>query len=72
MSQDDYEEIRLSIEDEKIDYSLARCLSEDIAATMIAEPLLIAWFDGEKYQEHPEVPECQHKPGWLAYAVGHG
>ena len=23
-------------------------------------------------EEHPEVPECQHKPGWLAYAEGHG
>ena len=34
--------------------------------------MLIAWFDGEKNEEQPEVLECQHKPGWLAYAAGHG
>jgi len=21
---------------------------------------------------HPDVPECTGKPGWLAYAEGHG
>ena len=34
MLQDDYEEIRLSIEDEEVDYSLARRLSEDIASNV--------------------------------------
>jgi hypothetical protein len=34
--------------------------------------MLIAWYDGKKGEEHPHVPECQHKPGWLAYAEGHG
>jgi len=55
-----------------MDFPLARRLSEDIVSTIITEPMLIAWFDGKKGEEHPEVPECQHNPGWLAYAEGHG
>jgi hypothetical protein len=34
--------------------------------------MIVAWYDGQKGEEHPVVPECQHKPGWLAYAEGHG
>jgi len=34
--------------------------------------MLVAWYDGMKHEEHPWVQECQHKPGWLAYADGHG
>ena len=34
--------------------------------------MLLAWFDREGGKESPEVPECQHKPGWLAYAESHG
>lgn len=41
-------------------------------AESLSESLLIAWYGGVKGEEHPEVPECQHKPGWLAYAEGHG
>ena len=64
--------IRLSVEGRTLDFALARRLAEDLVADSIPEPLLIAWFDGKKNEEHPEVPECQHKPGWLSYAEGHG
>jgi len=43
-----------------------------LAADSAHEPMLIAWFDGKKGEEHPHPPECQHKPGWPAYAEGHG
>jgi len=33
--------------------------------------MLIAWYDEIKGEEHPSIPECQHKHGWLAYAEGH-
>lgn len=72
MQQGNFETINISVEEKEIDYSLAKRLSEDIVSTIITEPILIAWFDGKKGEEHPQVPECQHKPGWLAYAEGHG
>jgi len=62
----------IRIEGKEADFALARRLSEDLASTVINGPMLIAWFDGKKGEEHPAVPECQHKPGWLAYAEGHG
>lgn len=64
--------IKITVEGKDVDYLLARRISEDLVATIVAKPILIAWFDGKKGEEHPEVPECQHKPGWLAYAKGHG
>ena len=72
MQHVEFETIKISVERKEIDYSLARRLSEDIVSTFITEPMLIAWFDGKKNEEQPEVPECQHKPEWLAYAAGHG
>lgn len=72
MQQVDFETIKLTVEGKEIDFSLARRLSEDLVSTIVTEPMLIAWFDGKKNEEHPEVPECQHKPGWIAYAQGHG
>ncbi len=60
------------IEGRPLERELARRLAGVLAAESLAEPMLIAWYDGQKGEEHPEVPECQHKPGWLAYAEGHG
>lgn len=53
-------------------FDRARQGAEQLAADSIANPMLIAWYDGIRGEEHPEVPECQHQPGWLAYAEGHG
>lgn len=65
------EVMTLNTEDTVIDYDMARQLSESLARVRIQDPMLIAWYDGINNIEHPEVPECQHKPGWLAYAEGH-
>lgn len=72
MQQGHYETIKLSVDGKEIDYALAKRLSEDIVSAIITESILIAWFDGKKGEEHPQVSESQHKPGWLAYADGHG
>lgn len=55
-----------------LDYAAAHALAEEKAQSELQQPMLVAWYDGQKQQEHPEVPECSHKPGWLAYADGHG
>lgn len=64
--------ITFNIEGVDVDFPLVKRLSEQLAAEVIDEPMLIAWLDGKRNEEHPTVPECQHKPGWLAYAEGHG
>ncbi|MEN8108300.1 MAG: AF1514 family protein [Pseudomonadota bacterium] len=63
---------RINVKGKELNFSLAEILAEDLASGSLSEPMLIAWFDGKKGEEHPQVPECQHKPGWLAYAEGHG
>lgn len=72
MEHSNYEVVKIMVEGQVIDFALARQLSEDLAASIVQGPMLIAWYDGKKGEEHPSVPECQHKPGWLAYADGHG
>jgi len=66
------ETLTITVDDNNLDFDRAKHMAEDLAADAITSPMLIAWFDGKKGEEHPEVPECQHKPGWLAYAEGHG
>jgi hypothetical protein len=63
---------RLNVKEKELNFSSAKTLAENYASSCLSEPMLIAWFDGKKGEEHPHVPECQHKPGWLAYAEGHG
>lgn len=64
--------LKINIEGKALDLSPARQLADDLASGSIAEPMLIAWHDGIKGEEHPHVPECQSKPGWISYAEGHG
>jgi hypothetical protein len=72
MEHVDFETIRITVEGKDLDFTLARRLADDLVSNIVSEPMLIAWFDGKRGEEHPQVPECQHKPGWLAYAEGHG
>jgi len=72
MQHVDFETINITVEGKGMDFPLAKRLSEDLVSTIVTELMMIAWFDGKKGEDHPEVPECQHKPGWLAYTEGHG
>jgi len=64
--------LKINIEGKELDFPLAKRLADNLVSDSLSEPMLIAWYDGKKDEEHPYVPECQHKPGWLAYAEGHG
>lgn len=72
MKNNDFEKIQIVVKGKELNFELVKKLGETLLVDVIAEPMLIAWFDGKKGEEHPLVPECQHKPGWLAYAEGHG
>lgn len=69
---DAMKEIQVQLEGMSLNYTSARSISETVATQEIEGPMCIAWYDGQKQEEHPNVTECQHKPGWLAYAEGHG
>jgi len=71
MTHTKYKTINISTKGSQLNFSQAKRISEEHAEKMIKGPMLIAWYDEKKQEEHPSVPECQHKPGWLAYADGH-
>lgn len=56
----------------ELDFAAARALADAAAKQHAADAMLLAWFDRKQGRESPAVPECQHKPGWLAYAESHG
>ncbi len=66
------QQIAIDIEGIPLDVALANTLAEQVVAHLAEDFLLLAWYDGQRNEEYPSVPECQHKPGWLAYAEGHG
>ena len=68
----DVQQVNIVIDGMPLDVGLANALAEQIAARFAKDFLLLAWYDGQREEEHPNVPECQHKPGWLVYAEGHG
>lgn len=56
----------------ELDFALASALAGRVASKAEGEAMLLAWFDRKAGREAPEIRECTHKPGWLAYAKGHG
>ncbi|WP_455223200.1 AF1514 family protein [Kaarinaea lacus] len=72
MEQITFTKLALEVSGDELDFNHARSQADLLVAQHLREPLLIAWYDGIKQEEHPKVPECQHKPGWIAYAEGHG
>lgn len=64
--------IRVEIEGATLDFDTAQALAKLLAARAAAEAMLLAWYDRGRGRAAPDVPECQHQPGWLAYAEGHG
>lgn len=54
----DFETMKITSEGKALDFSSARDLAQERVAEVLTGPT--------------QVPECQHKPGWIAYAEGHG
>jgi hypothetical protein len=65
-------EFRLELPEGDPGFTLAERLAQAIARQLADEAMLIAWFDRAQGKESPEIPECQNKPGWIAYAKVHG
>ena len=64
--------VGLEVSGLKLDFGAAQALAESAAKRYAEDAMLLAWFDREQGRESPQVPECTHKPGWLAYAESHG
>lgn len=66
-----FDTVELQLESLNANFGAAKARSDSFTKTLLREPMLIAWYDGIEKEEHPNIPECQHKPGWIAYAEGH-
>lgn len=64
--------IGLTVSGLALDFETAQALARIAAGSAAPEPMPLAWFDRARGRESPQVPECQRKPGWLAYAESHG
>jgi YHS domain-containing protein len=56
----------------ELEFESAQALAKVAANHLVAGAMLLAWYDRPREKESPEVPECTGKPGWIAYAEGHG
>ena len=65
-------EVGVTVTGCELDFDTAQRLAQALAARRGAEAMLVAWFDRRRGRASPEVPECQHRPGWLVYAQSHG
>lgn len=65
-------EIGLEVSGIELDFEAAQSLAQTAARWYAEDAMMLAWFDRSRGKESPAVPECQHKPGWLAYAESHG
>ena len=72
MKEENFEIINLDLTGMELNYTISRGLADVHAKNILSEPMLVAWYDGKKKEEHPDVQECQRKPGWISYAEGHG
>ena len=54
-----------------VDFLAARQMADNEAKKILASLMLIASGNRITGEEYPYVPECQHQPGWLAYAEGY-
>jgi len=66
-----FDTVELQLDTTHADFAAAKARADGTSRTVLRAPMLIAWYDGLQNEEHPYVPECQHKPGWIAYAEGH-
>ncbi len=60
------------IDDPKLDFARASAMAQQMVREVYGDVLLLAWFDRKARRASPEVPECQHQPAWVAYAVSRG
>lgn len=65
-------QIALTVGGMPVDFEIAQALAKTVAGHEEEDAMLLAWWDRLRGRASPEVPECQHQPGWLAYAESHG
>ena len=58
---------------EKLDFKSAKALADAKAVDLLAEPMLMGWYDSETGRFSPNVECCsEEKPGWVVYAESRG
>jgi Domain of unknown function (DUF5619) len=64
--------VQITVRGLGLDYEKSKSFADLTVSHLSKESMIVSWYDGQKNIEHPSVPECQHKPGWISYAEGHG
>jgi hypothetical protein len=65
-------DVRVRVEGVELDFEAASGLAKHVASKIEGETMLLAWLDSRRGKEYPQVPECMHQPGWVAYAESRG
>ena len=61
--------IELRIEDENLDFELAKHIADQKAMEIASESMLLGWYDAVTGRYSPNVECCsEHKPEWIVYA----
>ncbi|WIM04558.1 MAG: AF1514 family protein [Candidatus Nitricoxidivorans perseverans] len=69
----DVREVSLAVGGLPLEFEVGQELAKAAARSLDKEATLIAWYDRKQGKESPQRYEChENKPGWLAYAEGHG
>jgi hypothetical protein len=65
--------VRLQADKAKLDFNNARLLADEKAKEVLANPMLMSWYDRSTGRFSPDVTCCsEDKPGWVVYAESRG
>jgi hypothetical protein len=65
--------IRLSTDQEDLDFDTAKNLAKEKAKEITADPMMLSWLNGKTGEFYPKT-ECgpMDKPPWIVYAESRG
>ena len=65
--------VELKVDDSKLNFAIAKDMSDKKVNELIKNPMLISWYDGNSRRFAPNVTCCSdEKPGWVVYAESRG
>ena len=65
--------IKVKLDEMDLDFASAKDMAKQKAKEMVADPMLLSWFNGKTGESYPNL-ECGpgHKPAWITYAESRG
>jgi hypothetical protein len=65
--------IKVKLDETDLDFASAKDMSKQKAKEMVADPMLLSWYNGKTGESYPNL-ECGpgDKPAWITYAESRG